>query len=264
MPIFFNTWGFFVFDVTGLQPEAQSIVHAASNVYLTYTSSWFIGLIAHGSAAKGGFIPGCSDIDLQLYLEDTAFSEQGQLPLAICMAIQRELAKIDPWPFHYIQCYALPPHAQPDKIGPIPGAYRIIAGMLPIPEATAEQLRESARRALTNLQPTLPYVHATLLEHGAGRLAQQVRFVCTDVWPILYHLLTLQQNDPIHMWNLPKEDAIEALPTASTLKQAILTFYHDVLTYYLGAHSVEQALAVFESAIAFLGEARSLADHFAR
>jgi hypothetical protein len=33
-----------------------------------------IGLIAHGLPSKA-FIPNCSDIDLQLYLDDAAFSE---------------------------------------------------------------------------------------------------------------------------------------------------------------------------------------------
>lgn len=95
-----------MFDVTGLQPEAQSIVQATSAIYYKHTSSWFIGLIAHGSAVKGGFIPGCSDIDLQLYLEDAAFSEHGILPLSTGMAIQRELSHIDPAPFQYIHTEA--------------------------------------------------------------------------------------------------------------------------------------------------------------
>ncbi len=133
-------------NVSLLTQQAQPIVQAAADVYLNHTRAWFIGLVAHGSAVKGGFIPGCSDIDLQLYLEDAAFNEQGQLPLAICMAIQRDLSQIDPAPFQYIQCYALPPHPQPTKLGPIPGAYRIIAGILPISEATAEQLRVSAKK----------------------------------------------------------------------------------------------------------------------
>ncbi len=55
-------------DISGMVPEARPIVQEAAAVYLKYTQPWFVGLIAHGSAVKGGFIPGCSDIDFQLYL----------------------------------------------------------------------------------------------------------------------------------------------------------------------------------------------------
>ena len=43
-------------DVSRLVPEAQSIAAAAGEVYLRHTRPWFVGLIAHGSAVKGGFI----------------------------------------------------------------------------------------------------------------------------------------------------------------------------------------------------------------
>src|SRR4051812_40016926 len=94
-------------DLTGLTPAARPIVEAAAAIYIRHTQPWFVGLIAHGSAVKGGFIPGCSDIDLQLYLEDAAFGEGGQLPIALGLAIHRHLSQIDPAPFQYIQCYAL-------------------------------------------------------------------------------------------------------------------------------------------------------------
>jgi hypothetical protein len=246
-----------MFNVSQLTQPAQSIVQAATQVYLNHTQAWFIGLIAHGSAVKGGFIPGCSDIDLQLYLENAAFSEYGLLPLSISMAIQRDLSHIDPTPFQYIQCYALPPRPQQGFVGPIPGAYQIIAGTLPVPQATTDQLYESARKAMLVLNPTLPYIHTSLLEHRGGRLAQQVRFVCTDVWPVLYHVLTLQHPDPIHIWGLPKAQAIDLLPPNTTIGQVIRAFYRAVLTYYAGEQTVEQALTVFESAITFLGEAKA-------
>ena len=61
-------------DVSGLVPEARSIVQQVAGVYLRHTAPWFIGLIVHGSAVKGGVIPNCSDIDFQLYLDYPAFT----------------------------------------------------------------------------------------------------------------------------------------------------------------------------------------------
>ncbi|MBI4300529.1 MAG: hypothetical protein HY677_05275, partial [Chloroflexi bacterium] len=122
-------------DLSGVTPEARPIVEAAARVYLRYLRPWFVGLIAHGSAVKGGFIPGCSDIDLQQYLEDAAFSEDGQLPFELLLALHADLARIDPAPFQYIQCYPFGSRLRDGWVGPIPGAYRLLAGRLPFPEA---------------------------------------------------------------------------------------------------------------------------------
>lgn len=238
-------------DVSCLVPQARSIVQTAATVYLQHTRPWFIGLLAHGSALKGGFIAGCSDIDLQLYLQNSAFTSANQLPLELSLAIQRDLAKIDPAPFRYIQCYALAALPK-DRVGPIPGAYCLLEGRLPVAEATPQQLQDSARTALANLNPLPASIAGGLLEHGGGRLQERVRWLCTDVWPKLYQVLSLQQDDPIRMWGLPKESAIELLSPDTTLGRTIRTFYQAVRAYYPTEQSVEQALTVIERGIIFL------------
>ena len=100
-------------DMSRVVPVARPVVEAAARVYLRHTDRWLIGLLIHGSALKGGFIPGCSDIDLQIYLKPEAFTVYNQLPLEICSIIQRDLARIDPQPFQYIQGYALRPTPRP-------------------------------------------------------------------------------------------------------------------------------------------------------
>jgi hypothetical protein len=51
-------------DLSGLVPEARPIVDRVAGVYMRRMAPWFVGLLAHGSAVKGGYIPGCSDVDL--------------------------------------------------------------------------------------------------------------------------------------------------------------------------------------------------------
>jgi len=245
-----------MFDLSGLTPEARPIVEAAAAIYIRHTRPWFVGLIAHGSAFKGGFIPGCSDIDLQLYLEDAAFITPGVLPLQIGIAIQRDLARLDHAPFQYIQCYAHACDLPADYVGPIPGAYQVVAGRLPIAEATNQQLRESARQALATLDPLPAFVLRTLLQHGGGKLDRQARLLCTKVWPTLYQILALQQDNAVQVWGLPKEQAIALLPAQSDVNRTIRRFHQAVRVYYGEQASVEQAIEVFESGLAFLHEAR--------
>ncbi len=239
-----------------VMPAAQAIVEEVAEVYLKHTAPWFIGLLVHGSAVKGGIIPGCSDIDFQLYLEDVAFSWEGHLPLEVGFAIRRALGQIDPKPFSYIQCYALSRQLRPDFVGPIPGTYRLIAGHLPVPEATAEQLRDAAKRALAGLEaPT--FVISGLLGPGSGRLERAVRLLCTQVWPVLYQILTLEESEPIPIWSLPKQEAIRRLPEGTRLSETVRGFYAAVLAYYPAEQSLDAGLAVIEKGAAFLAEAKA-------
>ncbi|MDY6875075.1 MAG: hypothetical protein SWK90_02570 [Chloroflexota bacterium] len=247
-------------DVSNLMPEARPIVREVAAVYLEHTEPWFIGLIVHGSAVKGGVIPGCSDIDFQLYLEDSAFTSQRQLPLELGLSIYRDLSKIDAAPFRYVQCATLPGRLPEGFVGPVPGAYHLVVGRLPVAEATAQQLRESAREALAELNPVPTFVMGRLLGHGGVRMARSTRLLCTKVWPVLYQVLTLQRDDVIGVWCLPKEQAIELLPTNTSLSQTIRGFYQAVQTYYPAEDSVEGALSVIESGVAFLKSAKSWWD----
>lgn len=245
-----------MFDTSRLVPAAQPIAARAAVVYLKHTRPWFVGLLAHGSAYKGGYIAGCSDIDFQLYLDPAAFTPDGALPLDLLEAIYRDMARIAPAPFRYVQCYALPCATPAGQVPPIPGAYTMLAGRLPVAEATGEQLLASARAALTRLEPLTHSLASELLSHGGGRLRHKTRLLCTEVWPTLYHLATLQQRDPIAVWNLPKPDVIALLPPESPTGSAIRAFYAAVNEYYPAEASVDGMLDVITRGVAFLREAQ--------
>jgi len=244
-------------DVSGLLPEARPIAEKAAAVYLKHTAPRFVGLIVHGSAVKGGVIPGCSDLDFQLYLEASAFSWHDQLPLELACAIRRDLAGIDLGPFRYIQCYARTSRPEEGWVGPIPGAYHLIAGRLPVPEATGEQLRESARLALDRLNPATAFRLGPLLGPGGVRLARNLRLLCTIVWPVLYQVLTLQQEDVLAIWRLPKDQALDWLPSGTALHQSATRFYQAVCSYYPAEDSLEGTFALIETGVAFLEAAKS-------
>lgn len=85
----------------------------------------------------------------------------------------------------------------------------------------------------------------------------QVRWLCTDVWPKLYQVLTLQYDDAPRIWGLPKQQAIALLPQDTPLGKAIRAFYQAVQIYYPAEASVEQALAVIERGVVFLRTAKA-------
>jgi hypothetical protein len=248
-------------DVSPLIPEAREIVQAVAQIYLEHTRPWFIGLLIHGSALKGGFIPGCSDIDFRLYVQDGAFQSNGDLRFDLSLAIQRDLSKIDPTPFQYIQCYAQPPRLTQatntgGDIGPFPGAYHMLLGELPVPEPTADQVRERARHSLATMQPIPEHLANGLIDHGGGRIERHVRLLCTEVWPTLFNVLTLSAENPLQVWQLSKVAAMELLPADESPGKEIRAFHRGVLDYYLREQSVDHALTVLERGVAFLQAAK--------
>jgi hypothetical protein len=250
-----------MFDVSPLVPEAQPIAAAAARVYLQHTEPWFLGLLVNGSALKGGVIPGCSDIDMQLFLQNSIFDETGNVPLEIAAAIQADLSKIEPAPFQYIQCYPLPEHTlaggrNSDYIL-VPGTYHILTGSIPRAEATAEQVRARAVNYMEKMQPGALTNANHLLQHGGGRLERHVRLLCTNVWPTLYSLLVCIAHDPVEVWQLPKQEAIALVPEKEAAGKQIRAFYESVWTYYGGGQTVGAALELYRNGSAFLYTAKN-------
>ncbi|HZR40993.1 MAG TPA: hypothetical protein VFB12_12795, partial [Ktedonobacteraceae bacterium] len=184
------------------------------------------------------------------------FDSTRELPLNVTMAIQRDLSQIDPAPFQYIQAYTKSPdlvsHKVRGHVGPIPGAYHMIYGHLPVPEATVAEVLQGARKTLERNTNFIANTSEDLLGHGGGRLERSIRFMCTDVWPTLYSMLTLRAEQPLAIWRLPKEAAIARLLEDEPAGTAIRQFYHRVYAYYNSDHSLESALAVIEQGVEFL------------
>ncbi|MEA2576332.1 MAG: hypothetical protein QOH93_3630 [Chloroflexia bacterium] len=249
-----------MFDVSPLVPEAQPIAAAAARVYWQHTKPWCLGLLVHGSAYKGGFIPGCSDIDMQLFLQNSAFDASSNIPLEIAAAIQADLSKIDPAPFQYIQCYTLPEQSQAGGPGSdyilVPGTYHVLEGRIPMPEATAEQVRAKATDYMEKLQPDALTNANHLLQHGGGRLERHVRLLCTNVWPTLYSLLACTAAEPIKVWQLPKQEAIALMRLDDAAGRQIRAFYESVWTYYGGSRTVDAALELYKAGSAFIYAAK--------
>ncbi|GCF07810.1 hypothetical protein [Dictyobacter arantiisoli] len=241
-----------MFDVAPLVPEARAVAQAAARIYWQHLQNALQGILIHGSALKGGIIEGCSDIDFRLYLSATLLTPAGQLPLPLSMAIQRDLTAIDLAPFQYIQAYVTSSQTAHQHGGPLPGAYHMLYGTLPVPEATLPELLQRARETIERAQHVPARVAAELLEAGGNRLQLRVRYMCTDVWPVMYSVLALQAPQPLEIWRLSKQSAMYLLPANAPLGRSIRRFSQCVHTYYEQSHSTENALAVLEQGVAFL------------
>lgn len=235
------------FDLSGLIPEARNVASEVAAIYWKHTQPWFVGLVCFGSAVKGGLIPGASDLDFHLDLEEAAFTTSDVLRLDIALAIQADLAQINPAPFRYID-----------------GTYHLMAGRLRGAEATAAEVQAQARWSLARLDPLPAFVSEGLMHHGAGRgqLALTVRSLCQTVWPVLYQVCCLRQADAIRVWQLSKPAVIALLPLDEPLGRTMRAFNQAVWRYYPLEASHPDALQVIQTGVDFLQTVKVWADEF--
>lgn len=233
----------------------ERISHAVVEVMRKHLGAALIGLVVQGSAVKGGFIAGCSDIDYILYVEDAALNETNKLPAKLCLAIHRDLSSIDVRPFRYIQCSVLSSETN-RYLGPIPGSYRLLAGRLLVPEATDDQIYDDAVRSLNGLNPERAFDTHGLLDHGEDRIERCTRLMCTVVWPVAFQLLTVIHKDGTRVWNLPKQEAVSLLSAVPAVAEEITSFHAAVQSYYPQQDCVEKALQVIRDGMAFLDAAK--------
>lgn len=88
-----------------------------------------------------------------------------------------------------------------------------------------------------------------MLTYSLPRLERHARLLSTDVWPFVYHILTLIGPDPIAVWGLPRNRAIAALP--SDLREAAVRFHHAARAGFAAPGSVDGLLAVIRQGVAF-------------
>lgn len=244
-------------DLARLSPEARRVVEPAAQIYIEHTDPWFVGLVMHGSALKGGYIPRSSDVDLMLYLKRDAFAPEGHLSFDLAARIQLDLCRVSPAPFRYIQCYAYNADAPSQAIGPIPGAYHVLAGRLPVPEATPEQLVQEAHRFFAHLDPAAQEAAdaKVCIMHGDGRLDRNVRYLSTVVSPVAHHVLSLLLPDAAAAWRLPKPEAIPMLP--DPLRSVTVRYYEAVRTHYDGGEQVATGINLLRQGHVLLRAAKA-------
>ena len=239
-------------NVLPVVSEAQPIVEAAAKIYIKYTQPWFIGLLIHGSALKGDYIPGCSDIDFVLFLDDRDFSIPTGLPIETLISIHQELSLINPHPFRFIQCYTFSKVVPFGYTGTINKAYHIISGEVPEIEITPIEIYTAAKKRIDTLDPTPMYIVGSLLENGNGRLSWNIRWLCSDIWPTLYQVQILQGYDAYVIWSLSKTQVIKLFDPASLMGKTIRIFYQAVQSYYPNENSLEEGLMVIRAGVDFL------------
>ncbi len=239
-----------------VQPEARELVSRLTDLCQRQFSSGLRTLVIHGSAAKGGVIPGSSDLDFVMIVEPRLLTAGGELPFERVVEFHAGLARIDPEPFLYLQGNIYP-HGSPKGIGFIPGTYHVALGDRDVPLATSESLVESAHSALARFDPD-GYRNDrsnALLNHGEARLFRQVRWMCTDIWPMAFHIATLVDGDGIRTWQHTKHQTVAFLTHDPIVGGPLARWLDAVTRHYASGETTATALEALTAGVAFLDAA---------
>lgn len=241
---------------TVLQPLLDAFVRACLDVFGAHRVE---AIVLHGSAAKGGFIPGFSDVDFIVLLAPGCFDEFG-LRLDDAFAIQERIAAI-PWKdagASYPQAYFYDAAKVPAWwTGPDAAASRVIHGHFPDDlRPTPDGLRASALRLLREDLPGLIHVDVESFSDSTDeQLPRRLRLLATRVTPSMFSLLTLRSDDPLGEWARPKHAAAERLAVLYDAPEAALPrrFYASLPTLGAGdAFDAPLARSTFRMGMEFL------------
>ena len=217
-------------------------------------------IVFHGSALKGGSIPGFSDIDFMVFLTPESFDDRGDLPDESAFAMQERIGPL-PWQqagFLDAQAYFYDARRLPPWwTGPIPGAHRVLLGELPVGVTpTGERLRASSLRFLEEELPKrITQSVRNFADADDATLPRRIRLLCTNVTPALFAMQSSEVEEVLELWALPKDAALRLLearyPNADGPALA-RRFYEDVRRLYSGEFDAELGRMTFRTGVAFL------------
>ncbi len=217
-------------------------------------------IILHGSALKGGTIPGYSDIDFMVFLGTDAFEENGALPDEAAFALQECIGPL-PWReagFGEPQAYFYDARRLPEWwTGPVPDAYRALLGELPEKaRATEEGLLRSARRFLSEtLPPRLNSMVSNYADSADQQLPRRVRLLGTDLTPAVFSLASLHTDDLLALWARPKFEALTIVEHAYAGEEGpalARQFYQNVERLFGEEFHIALGRKTFRTGVAFL------------
>lgn len=218
------------------------------------------GIVLHGSAQKGGGIPGFSDIDFMVFLTPDCFAPDGVLQDELVFAIQEHIGPL-PWQeagFLYPQAYFYDARRLPGWwTGPAPGSYRVLFGALPAEaQPTADGLRAASRRFLAE---GMPQQLAGMLQNFAdaddASLPRRLRLLGTMVTPSIFALASLHEDDVLALWAQSKFEALARLEARYGQDEGpalARQFYERVARLYGDQFEANEGRQTFRLGVAFL------------
>jgi hypothetical protein len=223
-------------------------------------------VLLKGSALKGDFIPGYSDLDLHSFLSPEVMVGRAAPRADLAMRFQASIGRLEPHDYdcNSFQLYFLNYERYPQGWAkPVPGSYLVLHGDLPpgFTDVSAEEYRRHAREVLGRLPVTI----AQLIERGIDKpdrsLPPILRLAGIELKQATYAAASLRAQAPLEVWTLPRTHVLARLSESEMPFLPELQATFAALEEWQGLISDPNRMrATLLSALGLLGELSKLHD----
>jgi len=189
--------------------------------------------ILKGSAYKGDFFPGYSDLDVHLFIADEVMRSSRVPETSYALAFQEQFGTVRPEDYGISQCqiyFITWSHYPYDWVRPIPGTYRLIYGELPpgFDEVDVEEHRRNAERYLLQLDGLASWLIGGFVDKPDDGLWRYVRLLGTFLKPLPYQILIVQGGDPAEVWRRRLAGVLAEVEPVACPSRRISAFFEAV------------------------------------
>ncbi|MBA7703575.1 hypothetical protein ES703_112361 [subsurface metagenome] len=225
-----------------------------------------ICLLIHGSFVKGGLTRDFSDIDVQVFVKETAFDEFG-LKLKKSLKMQELVGTLDFSKIgaSYLQMYFYDPKKMPDwYTPPMHGTYQILFGDLPEElDYNTENFKLKMVNSLKRLRNIISDLVRNFTDSSNSQILRRTRYVATVVYPTMYSLLAYNKTEPGEIWIKPKDKVLEMFCeefAEDEINMYLVQFFDSVKILAKNREDYEITRTTFKMGINFLMKAAKLSD----
>ncbi len=208
-------------------------------------------IILKGSALKGDFIPGYSDLDVHVYVS-SGFMQSERVPkLEPAIRFQRRIGGLDPerYGVSSFQVYFIDADQYPeDWQRPLPGSYRVIYGD-PVEEASPEESLERARDHLVEYPAYVANLIQRFVDKPDKELPYMVRLAGATLKGAVHSAVTVATQDPEMVVGLSVDDALDVLKEHGLEVSSAASLFSAVRSWHAVSSDPEGCRRAFRNAI---------------
>lgn len=218
------------------------------------------GAILKGSALKGDFIEGYSDLDVHLFVDAAAMRGVDVPALDRALAFQKLFGSVEPRDYGVNSCqlfFVTWGRYPAGWVRPIPGAYEVIYGALP-PGFTDLDPADYVRGAHDWLDASPRWIDTLLgrfVDKPDRTVADLIRLAGTILKPVPYCAAVILHGDPFRIWRLPLAEVLPLVAAEISPSGSLGAFFARVQEWPAIEGDPDQLRELFRLALTALQEA---------
>lgn len=244
-------------------PPKTEILHHAVNLVVSSSKTAFrdslVCVILKGSAVRGDFIQGYSDLDFNVFLKPEVMDGEKSPKVEGAVRFQRALGDIDPENFgaSQFQIYFIDSEKYPhDWVSPVEGTYRIFWGSLP---SIAREMEESmylsyAKQFLSDVDYSKKKIVERFIDKPNYRLPPIVRLLGTSLKGYMYSVSVLLTSKPRVVLKLRLDKLLPIVEEGVGSKGYFSKFFECVSNWSIIRQDYEYARRAFKEGTKALDE----------